>query len=402
MDEKILFTSESVSEGHPDKLCDQISDAILDACLALDENAHVAVETFASEQHVTIGGQVTMRNGISLPDYEAIARKVIHSIGYDDPSLGFSANEATIEVLINAQSQEINDVVGNIDPLLTGAGDQGIMFGYATNEDRNYMPLAIVVAHKLMRVASNMRKEGRFPHARPDMKSQVTIDYTNPRNIRIDTIVMAVQHDPDIDIKAFKNFVYEHIMVPVATSFHLNTDFTYYVNDSGTFVSGGPLADTGLTGRKIIVDTYGGAARHGGGAFSGKDATKVDRSAAYMARYIAKNLVAAGYARRLEIQLSYGIGMVEPISYAIFTYKTRHVGINDAMILSTIKRIFDCRPGAIIKNFSLHRPTFKYQDLAAYGHMGRTDIELPWEQLDKVDILKSELDKYLDSSANSY
>jgi S-adenosylmethionine synthetase len=399
MDELILFTSESVSEGHPDKICDQVSDAVLDACLALDPNAHVAVECYASEQQLTVGGQVSLAPGIAAPDYEAIARKVIRDIGYTDSELGFSAEEARIEVLINPQSVEINNVVAAVDPLLTGAGDQGIMFGYATNEDRNYMPLAIVIAHKLMRVASSMRKEGRFPHARPDMKSQVTVDYTNPKAIRIDTIVMAVQHDPDIEIDAFKRFVHDFVMVPVVQSFNMNLDFKYYINYSGTFVNGGPRADTGLTGRKIIVDTYGGAARHGGGAFSGKDATKVDRSAAYMARYIAKNLVAAGYARRLEIQLAYGIGMVEPISYAIFTYKTRAPGVTDRMILSIIKRVFDCRPGAIIKAFGLQRPNFRYQELAAYGHIGRNDLDLPWERLDKVELLKEELQKYLATDA---
>jgi len=391
MEEKILFTSESVSEGHPDKLCDQISDAILDACLAIDKQAHVAVECFVSEQHLTIGGQVTLKEGVHTPDYEHIAREVVRAIGYNDPNLGFSADEMKVDVLINRQSPEIKNMVDAADPMLLGAGDQGIMFGYATSEDRNYMPLAIVIAHKLMRMASNMRKEGRFPHARPDMKSQVTIDYTNIKNIRIDTVVMAVQHDPNIDIQAFKQFVYDHIMVPVAKSFGLNDDFRYFVNDAGTFIDGGPRADTGLTGRKIIVDTYGGAARHGGGAFSGKDATKVDRSAAYMARYIAKNLVAAGYARRLEIQLSYGIGMVEPISYAIFTYKTRHIGLTDTDILTIVKRVFDCRPGAIIRKFNLDVPSFKYQELAAYGHMGRADLNLPWEQLDKVAVLKEEL-----------
>ncbi len=402
MVEKTLFTSESVSEGHPDKLCDQISDAILDACLELDENAHVAVECFASEQHLVIGGQVTLSNGTMPPNYDMIARHVIREIGYDDPKYGFSADEVKIDVLINAQSQEINDAVHAINPLETGAGDQGIMFGYATNEDRNYMPLAIVIAHKLMRVASLMRKEGRFPHARPDMKSQVTIDYTNPRTIRIDTIVMAIQHDPLIDLENFRQFVFDHIMVPVAESFGLNVDFKYYINDSGTFINGGPMADTGLTGRKIIVDTYGGAARHGGGAFSGKDATKVDRSAAYMARYIAKNLVAAGYAKRLEIQLSYGIGMVAPISYAIFTYKTRHPGLSDHDILSIIKQVFDCRPGAIILNFGLNHPHFKYQTLATYGHIGRADLDLPWERLDKVAQLRNILQKYLTNDANMY
>jgi len=233
------------------------------------------------------------------------------------------------------------------------------------------------------------------------MKSQVTIDYTNPKAIRIDTIVMAVQHDPDIDIGAFKLFVFDKIMVPVARSFGLNDDFRHFVNDAGTFVDGGPMADTGLTGRKIIVDTYGGAARHGGGAFSGKDATKVDRSAAYMARYIAKNLVAAGYARRLEIQLSYGIGMVEPISYAIFTYKTRHVGLTDTDILSIVKRLFDCRPGAIIRQFALDKPAFRYQDLAAYGHIGRADLNLPWERLDKVAALKEELERIINKSSKT-
>jgi S-adenosylmethionine synthetase len=388
MKNKVLFTSESVSEGHPDKICDQISDAILDECLKRDCNAKVAVECLVSEQTLVIAGQITLKAGIEQPDYESIARRVISEIGYNDKRLGFSSEDCSIIVNINKQSLEIKSAVEHFKLIDTCAGDQGIMFGYASNEDRNYMPLAIVIAHKLVRTASSMRKEGKFPHALPDMKSQVTIDYADLDNIRIDNVLMSVQHEANIDIEKFKQFIRQKIIIPVVKKFNKNTDFSVYINTGGSFTVGGPIADTGLTGRKIIVDTYGGASRHGGGAFSGKDATKVDRSAAYMARYIAKNLVAAGVAQRLEVQLAYGIGMSKPLSYSIFTYKTRNHLYDDAIIIEVIKRVFDCRPGAIIKQFSLNKPVFRYQDLATYGHFGRKDLPLPWERLDKVQQIK--------------
>ncbi len=381
--EKILFTSESVSEGHPDKVCDQISDAILDACLEKDEHAHVACETFATGNYILIGGEITCK---VLPDYEKIARDVLKRIGYDRPELGTDYHTVKIDVKVKGQSQDINRGVNQVKPEDLGAGDQGIMFGYATNETKGYMPLPISIAHKLVREASRLRKEGSFKGARPDMKSQVTIDYTDAKNIRIDTILMSVQHDEDINEEEFKKYIHDEIMVKVAKSFNLNSDFRYFINPTGRFVIGGPEGDTGLTGRKIIVDTYGGASEHGGGAFSGKDPTKVDRSGAYMARYIAKNLVAAGVADRLQVQLSYGIGISEPLSIGIKTYHTAKYP--DSKILSIIRQVFDCRPGMIIKNLSLTKPTFKYQDLVNYGHLGRPDLDLPWEKLDKVEEIK--------------
>ena len=382
--QKILFTSESVSEGHPDKVCDQISDAILDACLAIDEKAHVACETFATGNYILIGGEITV-NG-KAPDYAQIARDVLKRIGYDRDELGTNYENAIIDCKIKTQSPDINMGVSQTKDEDLGAGDQGIMFGYATTETEGYMPLAISIAHKLVREATRQRKAGEFKHSRPDMKSQVTIDYTDPKNIKIDTILMSVQHDDNIDLDEFKKYIHDKIMVKVAKSFGFNTDFKYFINPTGKFVIGGPLGDTGLTGRKIIVDTYGGYCEHGGGAFSGKDPTKVDRSAAYMARYIAKNLVAAGVAERLQIQLSYAIGVNEPLSISVKTYHTAKY--SDDVILGIIKKVFDCRPGMIIKNFSLRKPTFRYQDLTNYGHIGRPDLDLPWEKLDKVEQIK--------------
>ena len=381
--EKILFTSESVSEGHPDKVCDQISDAILDACLKEDKNSHVACETFATGNFILIGGEITCKKH---PNYKEIAKDVLKKIGYDRPELGTDYHTVKIEIKVKQQSPDINRGVNQVKPEEVGAGDQGIMFGYATNETEGYMPLPISIAHKLMREANRLRREGLFKGSRPDMKSQVTIDYTDPKHIRIDTILMSCQHDEDIDDKEFKKFIHDEIMVKVAESFGLNSDFRYFINPTGRFVIGGPEGDTGLTGRKIIVDTYGGSCEHGGGAFSGKDPTKVDRSAAYMARYIAKNLVAAGVADRLQVQLSYAIGIPEPISIGIKTYHTAKY--SDEKILSIIREVFDCRPGMIIKNFNLTNPTFKYQDLTNYGHLGRPDLNLPWEKLDKVETIK--------------
>lgn len=383
MREKILFTSEAVSEGHADKICDQISDAILDACLELDSNARVACEVFITKDYVLIGGEITATH---KPDYEKIARRVLQDIGYVDDSYGINADTCQIDIRINEQSKDIALGVnkdGSLEKI--GAGDQGMMFGYATTESEGYMPLPISIAQKLVRVASNLRKEGRFKWAKPDMKSQVTIDYTNSNNIRVDKIIMSVHHDAHFIEEEFKRFIHQEIMIPVVKSFNLNLDFDVLINSAGLFIVGGPESDSGLTGRKIIVDTYGGSSKHGGGAFSGKDATKVDRSGAYMARYVAKNLVAAGVSKRLELQIAYAIGESNPVSINIATFGTAKY--KDEFILKLIHELFDFRPGAIIQNFSLHKPTFKYEKLAVYGHFGRPDINLPWEKLDKVDLI---------------
>ena len=384
--EKILFTSESISEGHPDKVADQISDAVLDAALKGDENSRVACEVLCTNNNIIIAGEITSKTKI---DFENIAKDVLRKIGYDNDALGTNADNVNIINLVTEQSPDISMGVTSNKKETIGAGDQGIMFGYATNESEGYMPLAISVAHKLVRIATKLRKEGLFKGSRPDMKSQVTIDYSDKSNIKIDTILMSCSHDPDVDLNVFKKYIHDNIMVPVAESFNLNTDFIYYINPTGRFVIGGPTGDTGLTGRKIIVDTYGGSAPHGGGAFSGKDPTKVDRSAAYMARYIAKNMVAAGVADRMEIQLSYAIGMSECISIGVKTFHTAK--FDDDKILSIIRRVFDCRPGMIIHNFGLNKPTWSYSDLSNYGHFGRPDLDLPWERCDKVDEIK----KYL-------
>ena len=385
MKNKFLFTSESVSEGHPDKVCDQIADAILDECLRQDPGAHVACEVFATEEFILIGGEITMKKGC-LVDYAGIARKVLKKIGYNRPEDGIGADTCEILVKVNTQSMDIAMGVEKADPLNNGAGDQGIMFGYATKESDGYMPLAISIAHKLVRTATALRKKGEFKHSRPDMKSQVTIDYSDPKHPRVDTVLMSCQHDEDVNIDEYRKYIHENIMIPVVKKFGLNTDFKFLINPTGRFAIGGPKGDTGLTGRKLIVDTYGGSCRHGGGAFSGKDPSKVDRSASYYARYIAKNLVAAGAADRLEVQLSYAIGVAEPLSISVSTFKTAHV--SDDAILTAIKKFFDCRPGAIIAQFNLRHPNFKYQDTTNYGCFGRPDIEFPWERLDKVAQLK--------------
>lgn len=382
-----LFTSESVSEGHPDKVADQISDAILDACLEQDPMSHVACETFVTTDYCLIGGEITTKAHVN---YDQIAREVIRDIGYTKPEYGFNADTVKVDVKIKTQSPDIAMGVENNDSTKIGAGDQGIMFGYASNETEGYMPLAISLAHKLVRVATKLRKEGKFVHARPDMKSQVTIDYEDNKSPRLVTVLMSIQHDPDINMDEFKKYVKEDVILPVIRSFNLNEDFQLLINPTGSFVIGGPMGDTGLTGRKIIVDTYGGASRHGGGAFSGKDPTKVDRSAAYMARYIAKNLVAAGVADRLEIQLGYAIGVSEPVSLGISTFGTSHY--SDEQILSIINQIFDLRPGKIIEHLSLRKPTFKYHEICNYGHLGRPDQNIPWEKLDKVEDIKKLLD----------
>ena len=374
-----LFSSESVSEGHPDKVSDQIADAILDDCLAHDPKSRVACEVFCTTDFVLIGGEITSKHH---PDYKKIAREVIREIGYTKKEYGFSADDVEIEVKVHEQSPDIAMGVDN-----GGAGDQGIMFGYASDESEGYMPLPIVIAHKLVRVATNLRKEGKFLHARPDMKSQVTVDYKNRKQPRIAVILMSIQHDPDYDEKAFKTFIKDEIMIPVAKSFGLNTDFQVLINPTGQFIIGGPAGDTGVTGRKIIVDTYGGAGHHGGGAFSGKDPTKVDRSAAYMARYIAKNLVASGVAKRCEIQLGYAIGYDKPVSLFVDTFGTSKY--TQEQLVELVQKVFPLSPKDIIKTLSLQHPTFKYHELTNYGHFGRPDLNLPWEKLDKVDEIKA-------------
>lgn len=379
--EKNLFTSESVSEGHPDKLCDQISDAILDECLRQDKYSRVACECFVTTNLLVIGGEITMNAKV---DYEAVARDVMRRIGYMAEDLGIDADTCEIKVVMDTQS---SDIALGTNVEVGGAGDQGIMFGYATNETETYMPLPISMAHELVRYASELRHNGTFKHARPDMKSQVTIDYTDENNPKVDTILMSIQHDPDFNEEEFKTFIKEKIMKEVVRKHHMNEDYKVFINPTGRFVIGGPHGDTGLTGRKIIVDTYGGMARHGGGAFSGKDPSKVDRSAAYITRYIAKNIVAAGLCDRIEIQLSYAIGVKDPTSVHVDTYGTGKVA--DEVILDAIKKEFDLTPQGIINTLDLLNPI--YGPTAAYGHFGRTDVEFPWEKLNKVEDLK----KYL-------
>ena len=379
--EKNLFTSESVSEGHPDKLCDQISDAILDECLRQDKYSRVACECFATTNLLVIGGEITTNAKV---DYEAVARDVMRRIGYTAEDLGIDADTCEIKVVMDTQS---SDIALGTNVEVGGAGDQGIMFGYATNETETYMPLPISMAHELVRYASELRHNGTFKYARPDMKSQVTIDYTDENNPKVDTILMSIQHDPDFNEEEFKTFIKEKIMREVVRKHHMNEDYKVFINPTGRFVIGGPHGDTGLTGRKIIVDTYGGMARHGGGAFSGKDPSKVDRSAAYITRYIAKNIVAAGLCDRIEIQLSYAIGVKDPTSVHVDTYGTGKVA--DEVILDAIKKEFDLTPQGIINTLDLLNPI--YGPTAAYGHFGRTDVEFPWEKLNKVEDLK----KYL-------
>lgn len=387
-DIKNLFTSESVSEGHPDKVCDRISDAILDACLEQDEMSRTAVETLATRNRIVISGEVTTKAKI---DYEKIARDVVRQIGYTSPEIGIGADDMAVECYIRSQSPDIAQGVDNsMDCHSIGAGDQGIMFGYATDETENYMPLPLVMAHKLVRYATALRKEGKLDFARPDMKSQVTVDYTDSNQPKINAVVMSVQHNEDIDIEDLRTIVKEKVILPVVESFGfpLDKDVQFFINPTGKFVIGGPLGDTGLTGRKIIVDTYGGSAPHGGGAFSGKDPTKVDRSAAYAARYAAKNIVAAGLCGRCLIQLSYAIGVSEPVSINLETYGTEKVS-KDKILKALIEgHVFDFTPYGIIEKFSLRKPTFRYQDLAAYGHFGRPDLNLPFEKLDKVEELR--------------
>ncbi len=375
-----LFTSESVSEGHPDKLCDQISDAILDAILSQDSHARVACETFATKEYIVVGGEVRTSAKVN---YEKIIRDTIRNVGYTDARIGIGADTCEIDVRLHEQSSDIAIGVDSNESQnkSIGAGDQGIMFGFATNETEQLMPLPIMIAHKLVQKASQMRKSGEFKYARPDMKTQVTIDYSDVKNPRVHTVLMSIQHDPGINIEEFKKFVTKMIVEKVLNEFKVDTtSYKLYLNPTGRFVVGGPDGDAGLTGRKIIVDTYGGYARHGGGAFSGKDATKVDRSAAYAARYVAKNIVASNLCDKCEIQLSFAIGMSQPISIAIDTFNTAKISEDD--ILTIIKSVFDLSAEGIINGLDLMRPI--YAQTSVYGHMGRTDLDVPWEKIDKV------------------
>ncbi len=378
---KRLFTSESVGPGHPDKICDQISDAILDECLRRDPDSHVACECFITTQLLIIGGEIT--GNIGKIDYEAIARKTLRDIGYTSEEIGINADTCKIEVVIKAQSPDIAMGVNRANKEI-GAGDQGLMFGYACKDTKCYMPLPIYLAHELVKKANQKRLSGEFKWALPDMKSQISIDYADYNHLRVDSVLISVQHRQDANDAEFKHYIKEVIIKEVIEENHLNTDYKVLVNPTGRFVVGGPAGDTGLTGRKIIVDTYGGYARHGGGAFSGKDPTKVDRSASYAARYIAKNIVAAGLADKIEIQLSYAIGVAEPTSVSFKTFHTAHV--SDEVIEKAIYHCFKLTPRGIIEMLQLKRPI--YLATSTYGHFGRDDLDLPWEKLDKVDELK--------------
>lgn len=391
MAEKHLFTSESVSEGHPDKIADQISDAILDAMLEQDPDARVAVETSVTTGLVLVFGEVSTTAYVNI---QKIVRNTIREIGYTDGKYGFDADNCAVITAIDEQSADIAQGVddsletreGDGDPLdKIGAGDQGLMFGYATDETPEYMPLSLMLSHKLMRKIARLRKDGTIPYLRPDAKAEVTVEYDeNDKPFRVDTVVLSTQHDPDVSLDQIKKDVKEQVIKAVIPAKYLDDKTKYFINPTGRFVIGGPQGDAGLTGRKIIVDTYGGAAHHGGGAFSGKDATKVDRSASYAARYIAKNLVAAGYAKKLEIQVAYAIGVAAPVSISINTFGTGTK--SDDELIAAVRKVFDLRPAGIIKMLDLKRPIYK--QTAAYGHFGRTDIDLPWEHLDKVDELK--------------
>ncbi len=385
-----MFTSESVTEGHPDKICDQISDAILDAIIAKDPMARVACETMTTTGLIMIAGEITTNCYV---DIEAIARETVREIGYDRAKYGFDCDSCAVVTSLKGQSPDIAQGVNNALESRqgeeadkdTGAGDQGMMFGFACDETEDYMPMPIYLAHKLTKRLTEMRKNGTLPYLRPDGKSQVTVEYENDVPVRIDNVVISTQHSPDVTQKQIHEDVKKHIIEAVVPKELIDDNTKYYINPTGRFVIGGPQGDCGLTGRKIIVDTYGGYASHGGGAFSGKDPTKVDRSAAYAARHIAKNIVASGIAKKCEIELSYAIGVAKPLSILVNTYGTGK--ISDEEIVKIVEENFDLRPAAIIKNFDLRRPIYK--QTAAYGHFGRTDIDVPWEKLDKVDVFKN-------------
>ena len=376
-----LFTSESVTKGHPDKVCDQIADAILDALLAQDPMSHVACEVTAITDAVHIFGEITTTAKVN---YEQIARDTIRKIGYTEPGHGFDADTCTITVDLHEQSPDINMGVSREIEEDAGAGDQGMMFGYACRETENLMPLPIELAHALTKRLAYVREMHILPDILPDGKAQVSVEYDEAgKPVRIDTVVVSTQHAADIEIKDLREAVIEEIIKPTLPEQLLDKDTKFYVNPTGRFVIGGPMGDSGLTGRKIIVDTYGGYAAHGGGAFSGKDPTKVDRSAAYMARYVAKNLVAAGLAKKCQIELAYAIGVAHPVSVLVESYGTGK--LSDAALSELVQRCFDLRPASIIKTLDLRRPI--YQQVAAYGHFGRSDLDLPWEKTDAVDAL---------------
>ena len=395
MTEKILFTSESVTEGHPDKMADKISDAILDAMLEKDPNSRVACETVVTTGLVFISGEVRTE---SYVDIQSVVRDTVREIGYTRAKFGFDAETCSVIVAIDDQSEDIasgvdqsleykeTEEINELDKI--GAGDQGIMFGYASNETPSLMPLPISLSHELTRQLAEVRKDGTLDYLRPDGKAQVTVEYTEKGlPLRVDAVVISAQHRPDITYEQLAGDIKKHVIREVIPAQWLDEETKFYINPTGRFVIGGPQGDVGLTGRKIIVDTYGGSARHGGGAFSGKDATKVDRSASYAARYIAKNIVAAGLADKAEIQLAYAIGVAQPVSIAVETFGTGKV--SNSKLISAIRKHFDLRPAGIIEMLDLTKPIFK--ETAAYGHFGRTDIEFTWEKTDKVEVLKKEL-----------
>ncbi|MFA6170106.1 MAG: methionine adenosyltransferase [Candidatus Margulisiibacteriota bacterium] len=392
MEKSYLFTSESVTEGHPDKICDQISDGILDGILAKDPVGRVAVETLVTNGLCVVAGEVTTGCYVDIPQ---IVRETIKEIGYTDAKFGFDWETSGVLVSIKEQSK---DIARGVDTALEirggevvkedlesiGAGDQGLMFGFACDETAELMPMPIVLSHKLSKRLAEVRKNGEMPYLRPDGKSQVTIEYKDDKPFRIHTVLIAAQHSPDVETKKLEKDVMEKVIAPVLPKNMIDAKTKYYINPTGRFVIGGPQGDSGVTGRKIIVDTYGGYSRHGGGAFSGKDPTKVDRSGAYAARWVAKNIVAAGLAKKCEVQLAYAIGIAHPLSIMVDTFGTGTISDNN--IAKLVDEVFDLRPGLIIKNLDLRRPIYK--QVAAYGHFGRNDLDLPWEKTNKVEELK--------------